>query len=47
MTSADDLAHYLSTFFSEHLPGRTGASRHTILAYRDAWSSGSGSPRSE
>src|SRR2546425_4683383 len=37
MTSADDLAHYLATFFTEHLPGRTGASRHTILAYRDAW----------
>jgi site-specific recombinase XerD len=37
MTSADDLAHYLATFFSEHLPGRIGASRHTILAYRDAW----------
>ena len=37
MTSADDLAHHLATFFSEHLPGRTGASRHTILAYRDAW----------
>lgn len=37
MTSADDLAHHLTMFFSEHLPGRTGASRHTILAYRDAW----------
>jgi site-specific recombinase XerD len=37
MTSADDLAHYLAAFFSEHLPGRIGASRHTILAYRDAW----------
>jgi len=37
MTSDDDLAHHLATFFSEHLPGRTGASRHTILAYRDAW----------
>jgi site-specific recombinase XerD len=37
MTSADDLAHYLATFFSDHLPGRIGASRHTILGYRDAW----------
>jgi integrase/recombinase XerD len=37
MTSADDLAHHLATFFSEHLPVRIGASRHTILAYRDAW----------
>ena len=37
MTSADDLARHLATFFSEHLPGRIGASRHTILAYRDAW----------
>jgi integrase/recombinase XerD len=37
MTSADDLAHHLALFFGEHLPGRTGASRHTILAYRDAW----------
>jgi integrase/recombinase XerD len=35
--SADDLARSLGTFFSEHLPVRTGASRHTILAYRDAW----------
>jgi integrase/recombinase XerD len=37
MISADDLAHHLATFFSEYLPGRTGASRHTVLAYRDAW----------
>jgi site-specific recombinase XerD len=37
MTSADDLALHLATFFSEYLPGRTGASRHTVLAYRDAW----------
>jgi len=37
MTSADGLPHYLTAFFSEHLPLRTGASRHTILAYRDAW----------
>jgi len=37
MTSDDDLAHHLASFFSEHLPGRTGASQHTILAYRDAW----------
>jgi integrase/recombinase XerD len=37
MTSADGLAHPLAMFFSEHLPVRTGASRHTILAYRDAW----------
>jgi site-specific recombinase XerD len=35
--SADDLARSLATFFSEHLPLRTGASPHTILAYRDAW----------
>jgi len=45
MTSADDLAHHLATFFSEHLPGRIGASRHTILAYRDAWKLGSASRR--
>lgn len=32
-----DLARALATFFNEHLPLRTGASRHTILAYRDAW----------
>jgi site-specific recombinase XerD len=37
MTSADDLAHHLAMFFGDHLPNRTGASRHTILAYRDAW----------
>jgi len=36
MTSADDLAHSLTTFFRDHLPLRRGASRHTILAYRDA-----------
>ena len=36
MTSADDLAHHLATFFSEHLPVRIGASDGiTILAYRD------------
>lgn len=46
MTSADDLAHHLATFFSEHLPVRTGVSRHTILAYRDAWKLWLASPRS-
>lgn len=35
--SAHDLARALETYFSEHLPVRTGASRHTVLAYRDAW----------
>jgi site-specific recombinase XerD len=35
--SAHDLARALATYFREHLPGRTGASRHTVLAYRDAW----------
>lgn len=35
--SAHDLGRALATFFSEHLPARTGASRHTVLAYRDAW----------
>jgi site-specific recombinase XerD len=40
MTSAnsiDDLGCALAIFFNEHLPVRVGASRHTILAYRDAW----------
>lgn len=37
MTSDNDLARYLSTFFREYLPSRTGASRHTILSYRDPW----------
>jgi site-specific recombinase XerD len=27
----------LATFFGQHLSVQTGASRHTILAYRDAW----------
>jgi site-specific recombinase XerD len=27
----------LETYFGDHLPVRTGASRHTVLAYRDAW----------
>ena len=35
--STDPLPGALATFFGEHLPIRTGASRHTILAYRDAW----------
>jgi site-specific recombinase XerD len=35
--SANDLARSLATFFNEHLPMRIGASRHTVLAYRDAW----------
>jgi site-specific recombinase XerD len=35
--SARDLGHALETYFREHLPVRTGASRHTVLAYRDAW----------
>ena len=35
--SAHDLARAVATYFREHLPGRTGASRHTVLAYRDAW----------
>src|SRR5438477_13185801 len=36
MTSAADLAHSLTTFIRDHMPLRRGASRHTILAYRDA-----------
>jgi site-specific recombinase XerD len=35
--SAHDLARALETYFHEHLPVRTGASRHPVLAYRDAW----------
>lgn len=35
--SARDLGHALETYFRDHLPVRTGASRHTVLAYRDAW----------
>lgn len=35
--SACDLGGALARFFGEHLPARTGASRHTVLAYRDAW----------
>jgi site-specific recombinase XerD len=35
--SANDLGRSLATFFNEHLPVRIGASRHTVLAYRDAW----------
>ncbi len=40
MTSSEvmePLSRALATFFGDHLPVRTGASRHTMLAYRDAW----------
>lgn len=35
--SAHDLARALEIYFGEHLPVRAGVSRHTVLAYRDAW----------
>lgn len=40
MKPGDDVDPFpgaLATFFGEHLSVRIGASRHTILAYRDAW----------
>lgn len=33
-----DFAHYLSCFLSVYLPGQAGASRNTILSYRDTFS---------